>query len=99
MKFSTQDLLSDRDGPTPAEVGADTPDECRLTEELAFQDETRDEAAIVGDPEEVADKIRPHHEALGVTPVMAAVPRGGLGHNRVRRSVRLFADRVMPRFA
>lgn len=53
----------------------------------------------MGDPEEAADQIRPHHEALGVTPVMAAVPRGGLGHDRVRGSLRLFADRVMPRFA
>jgi alkanesulfonate monooxygenase SsuD/methylene tetrahydromethanopterin reductase-like flavin-dependent oxidoreductase (luciferase family) len=57
-----------------------------LTEEKAL-----DQAAIAGDPEEVADKIRMHHEG--------AFSRGGLAHAKVVRSMRLFAEKVMPRFA
>jgi alkanesulfonate monooxygenase SsuD/methylene tetrahydromethanopterin reductase-like flavin-dependent oxidoreductase (luciferase family) len=65
-----------------------------LTEEKAL-----DQAAIAGDAEEVADKIRLHHEALGVTHYMGAFSRGGLAHEKVTRSMRLFAEKVMPRFA
>ncbi|HXH84677.1 MAG TPA: LLM class flavin-dependent oxidoreductase [Candidatus Tectomicrobia bacterium] len=67
---------------------------------LSLSEETAlDQAAIVGDPEEVADKIRAHHEALGVTSFMGAFSRGGLAHDTVVRSMRLFAEKVMPRFA
>lgn len=65
-----------------------------LTEEKAL-----DLAAIAGDAEEVADKIRLHHEALGITHFMGAFSRGGLAHDKVTRSMRLFAEKVMPRFA
>ncbi|MGH7277847.1 MAG: LLM class flavin-dependent oxidoreductase [Candidatus Rokuibacteriota bacterium] len=65
-----------------------------LTEEQAL-----DQAAIVGDPEEVADKIRMHHESLGVAHVMGAFSRGGLAHAKVVTSMRLFAEKVMPRLA
>jgi len=47
----------------------------------------------------VADKIRLHHEALGITHFMGAFSRGGLAHDKVTRSMRLFAEKVMPRFA
>ena len=62
-------------------------------------DKALEDAAIVGDPEEVADKIRHHHEALGIDFFMGAFSRGGLPHDKVRRSLTLFADKVMPRFA
>ncbi len=65
-----------------------------LTEEKAL-----DPAAIEGDVEEVADKVRMHHEALGVTRYMGAFSRGGLAHDKVTRSMRLFAEKVIPRFA
>ena len=65
-----------------------------LTEEQAL-----DQAAIVGDAEEVADRVRMHHEALGVTHFMGAFSRGGVAHDKVLRSMRLFAEKVMPRFA
>ncbi len=65
---------------------------------LALSDERAlDEAAIVGDAEEVVDKIRAHGEALGVTHFMAAFSRGGLPHDAVVRSMRLFGEKVMPR--
>ena len=67
---------------------------------LSLADETAlEDAAIVGDPEEVADKIRQHHEVLGVDFFMGAFSRGGLPHEKVRRSLELFADKVMPQFA
>jgi alkanesulfonate monooxygenase SsuD/methylene tetrahydromethanopterin reductase-like flavin-dependent oxidoreductase (luciferase family) len=65
-----------------------------LADEKALED-----AAIIGDPEEVADKIRQHHEALGVDFFMGAFSRGGLPHEKARRSLELFADKVMPRFS
>ena len=52
-----------------------------------------------GDPEEVADKIRMHQEALGIDFMMGAFSRGGLAHEKVRRSLKLFGEKVMPRFA
>ena len=67
---------------------------------LALSDEKAlDEATISGDPEEVADKIRQHHEALGITYFMASFNRGGIPHDRIVRSMRLFGEKVMPRFA
>ena len=57
-----------------------------------------EQAAICGDPEEVADKIRQHHEALGVTYFMGSFNRGGIPHDRIVRSMRLFGEKVMPRF-
>jgi natural product biosynthesis luciferase-like monooxygenase protein len=67
---------------------------------LALSDEKAvDQAAIVGDPEEVADKIRAHHEALGVTFFMGSFSRGGIPHAKVVQSMRLFGEKVMPRFA
>jgi natural product biosynthesis luciferase-like monooxygenase protein len=64
-----------------------------LADEKALED-----AAIVGDPEEVADKIRRHHETLGVDFFMGAFSRGGVPHAQVQRSLELFADKVMPQF-
>lgn len=67
---------------------------------LALSDEQAlDQAAIVGDAGEVADRLRAHHEALGVTHFMGAFSRGGIPHEAVARSMRLFAEQVMPRLA
>ena len=63
-----------------------------LSEEQAL-----DQAAIVGEPEEVADKIRQHADALGITYFMGAFSRGGLPQEAVRQSLRLFGEKVMPR--
>ena len=65
-----------------------------LSEEKALE-----QAAIVGDAEEVADKIRLHQEALGIDFMMGAFSRGGLAHDKVRHSLKLFGEKVMPRFA
>jgi alkanesulfonate monooxygenase SsuD/methylene tetrahydromethanopterin reductase-like flavin-dependent oxidoreductase (luciferase family) len=63
------------------------------------EDKALEQAAIAGDPEEVADKIRQHQEALGIDFMMGAFSRGGLSHEKVRRSLKLFGEKVMPRFA
>jgi natural product biosynthesis luciferase-like monooxygenase protein len=67
---------------------------------LALSDEKAlEQAAICGDPEEVADKIRQHREALGITYLMGSFNRGGVPHDRIVRSMRLFGEKVMPQFA
>lgn len=63
-----------------------------LTDEQAL-----DQAAIVGDPEEVVDKLRAHHEALGVDNFMGSFSRGMVDQAKVLRSMRLFGEKVMPR--
>jgi natural product biosynthesis luciferase-like monooxygenase protein len=65
-----------------------------LTDEQAL-----DHAAIVGDAEEVADKIRAHHEALGITYFMGSFSRGMIDSAAILRSMRLFGEKVLPRFA
>ncbi len=94
--FRTQaDLISDPAGVPPAQYTFYR----RVRENLlALGEETAlDQAAIAGAPDEVADKIRMHVEALGVTHFMGAFSRGGLGHDKVMRSMRLFAEKVIPR--
>ena len=63
------------------------------------EDKALDQAAICGDPEEVADSLREHHEKLGITYVMGAFNRGGVPHDRILRSMRLFGEKVIPRLA
>ena len=66
---------------------------------LALTDEQAlDQAAIVGDPEEVADKVRAHHEALGITHLMGSFSRGMVDEAKVLRSMRLFGEKVLPHF-
>jgi len=94
--FRTQaDLIADPAGAPPDQYRFYR----RVRENLlSLSDEVAlDQAAIVGDPEEVADKIRAHAEALDVTYFMGAFSRGGLPHEKVTHSMRLFAEKVMPR--
>jgi natural product biosynthesis luciferase-like monooxygenase protein len=96
--FQTQaDLISDPDGVPPEQYRFYR----RVRENLLALSEEKalEQAAIAGDPEEVADRLRQHHEALGVTYVMGAFSRGGLAQDKVRRSLVLFAEKVMPRLA
>lgn len=96
--FRTQaDLIADPTGAPPEQYRFYK----RVRENLLSLSEEKalDQAAIVGDPEEVADKIRMHQEALGVDYLMGAFSRGGLAHDKVLRSMRLFGEKVMPRFA
>jgi len=40
-----------------------------------------------------------HREALDVTHFMGAFSRGGLAHDKIVRSMRLFAEKVLPKVA
>jgi natural product biosynthesis luciferase-like monooxygenase protein len=67
---------------------------------LAMTDkQALDQAAIVGDPEEVTDKLRAHQEALGISYFMGAFSRGMADESKVLRSMRLFGEKVLPRLA
>ncbi|MCP3913296.1 MAG: LLM class flavin-dependent oxidoreductase [Actinomycetia bacterium] len=50
-----------------------------------------------GTPEQVADRIVTYAEAAGVSHWMAEMKFGGLSHEETMRSMRLFAEEVMPR--
>ena len=53
---------------------------------------------IVGSPETVTRQIQEYAD-VGVTGMMLWLTWGGNDAARVRRSMRLFVDEVMPRFA
>ena len=52
--------------------------------------------AIVGSPETVRDKIAFWQRELGVGNILMGCQMGGLSHDATRRSMRLFAEEVMP---
>lgn len=96
--FRTQaDLIAEPVGAPPAQYKFYR----RVRENLLSltDDKALEQAAIAGAPDEVADKIRMHVETLGVTHFMGAFSRGGLAHEKVVRSMRLFAEKVIPRVA
>ena len=52
-----------------------------------------------GTPEAVAEKIHGFREDLGITGISVDVnPGGQIPHDRVMKSVRLLADKVIPQF-
>ena len=59
-----------------------------------------DEFAAVGTPDQVSEKLNKFKLMYGPDEVMCWVNIGGmLSHNEVKRSMRLFAEEVMPRFS
>ncbi|MBI4611519.1 MAG: LLM class flavin-dependent oxidoreductase [Candidatus Rokubacteria bacterium] len=71
----------------------------RRLEALAY-DEVLDQLVVYGTPEAVADKLLALREAIGFTTLSAWMNMGGhIPHERVLRSMRLFAERVIPRLA
>jgi alkanesulfonate monooxygenase SsuD/methylene tetrahydromethanopterin reductase-like flavin-dependent oxidoreductase (luciferase family) len=60
-------------------------------------DNLLEEALIIGSPETVAGKIA-QLEQIGVGEVVCWMNFGGIPPDKVRRSMRLFAQEVMPRF-
>ena len=61
-------------------------------------DEVLKELAVYGTPEAVADRLIELREALGYSTLSVWMNSGGqVPHERVMRSMRLFAERVMPR--
>jgi len=67
----------------------------RSTKQEALVDSYR-ESNIWGDPERILDKLRERRELLGDFVLAVSPSYGGMSFEDVRRSLRLFADRVMP---
>jgi hypothetical protein len=53
---------------------------------------------LFGNPDAVARKIKWMRDELGVRYVMCWMNMGGLEHDKVLRSMELFATEVVPRF-
>lgn len=68
---------------------------------LTMRYETVDEMmAVFGDPEYCVDRIAELRERFGFSRLVCWFEAGGLtGHENILASMRLFAERVMPRFA
>ncbi|MEX0683085.1 MAG: LLM class flavin-dependent oxidoreductase [Dehalococcoidia bacterium] len=60
--------------------------------------ETRQELMLFGSPDTVARRVEWLREELGVNYALCWMNMGGLEHERVLRSMQLFAREVMPRF-
>ena len=52
----------------------------------------------IGDADHVADRVKWLRDDCGVTSIISNMSPGGLEHERVARSMELFAARVLPRF-
>jgi alkanesulfonate monooxygenase SsuD/methylene tetrahydromethanopterin reductase-like flavin-dependent oxidoreductase (luciferase family) len=61
-------------------------------------DEVLAEHAIVGDPDFVTDKLKWIEENTGTKHFMCWTRIGGLKHERVCKSLKMFAEHVMPQF-
>jgi len=55
------------------------------------------ETVLFGSPERIVDRVREMEEA-GVGELLCWMNFGGLSHERVKRSMRLLAEKVMPHF-
>lgn len=56
----------------------------------------RQQRAIFGEPSYCIDRIQEMRETLGIQQLMGWMNIGGMPHEKVQRSMRLFADRVLP---
>jgi alkanesulfonate monooxygenase SsuD/methylene tetrahydromethanopterin reductase-like flavin-dependent oxidoreductase (luciferase family) len=62
-------------------------------------EEARREKVVVGTPDQVTDRLQELREELSLDGILAEINCGGLiPHDRVRASLRLLCDRVVPRF-
>jgi alkanesulfonate monooxygenase SsuD/methylene tetrahydromethanopterin reductase-like flavin-dependent oxidoreductase (luciferase family) len=53
---------------------------------------------MLGTPESVSDQIAEYREYTGIDNIICWFNCGGQPHEQVRRSMELFAGKVMPRF-
>ena len=53
---------------------------------------------LAGDPERVADSIRKWREEAGLTTISGTFYFGGMPHDMALKNIRLFADKVLPKF-
>jgi alkanesulfonate monooxygenase SsuD/methylene tetrahydromethanopterin reductase-like flavin-dependent oxidoreductase (luciferase family) len=62
-------------------------------------DAIRQERAVFGEPSYCLERLQEIRDTLGVQQIMAWMNIGGMPHDKVLRSMRLFAERVMPALA
>jgi alkanesulfonate monooxygenase SsuD/methylene tetrahydromethanopterin reductase-like flavin-dependent oxidoreductase (luciferase family) len=53
---------------------------------------------LAGDPERVADTIRKWTQDIGLTTISGTFHFGGMPQEMAMKNIRLFADKVMPKF-
>ena len=53
---------------------------------------------IAGDPQRCVDTIQKWREAVGLTVISGTFQFGGMPHEMALKSIRFFAERVMPQF-
>jgi alkanesulfonate monooxygenase SsuD/methylene tetrahydromethanopterin reductase-like flavin-dependent oxidoreductase (luciferase family) len=70
--------------------------ESRRRLETLTYDAIRRERAIFGEPSYCLERLHQIREVLGAQQIMAWMNIGGLPHDKVIRSMRLFAERVLP---
>lgn len=95
---------------TFARVVARSPDPTKVPEVYRFYAKAKgnleavsfeqlyDEVVLFGDPERVTEKLARLREELGLTYLIAWMNIGGMENATVQRSMRLFAEKVIPRF-
>ena len=71
----------------------------KAPEPAYFDAELAKRHLIVGDAARCVETLKYWQETLGLTAVSLQVHYGGMPHERALRSIRLFAERVMPAFA
>jgi alkanesulfonate monooxygenase SsuD/methylene tetrahydromethanopterin reductase-like flavin-dependent oxidoreductase (luciferase family) len=54
---------------------------------------------IAGTPDQVADRLRQFYEQCGCANILMMMHAGPMAEDRVRASIRRFAEDVMPRLA
>jgi alkanesulfonate monooxygenase SsuD/methylene tetrahydromethanopterin reductase-like flavin-dependent oxidoreductase (luciferase family) len=87
-----------RDGATGAAAAARVERSEKLRE--ITYDEVLEDYAVYGTPEAVADRLLALREELGLTTISAWMNAGSLiPHERIVTSMRLFAERVIPRLS
>ena len=87
-----------RDGATGAAAAARAERSEKLRE--ITYDEVLEDYAVYGTPEAVADRLLALREELGLTTISAWMNAGSLiPHERIVTSMRLFAERVIPRLS
>src|SRR4029079_13314590 len=63
----------------------------------AADDVMRSGRWIIGDPDDCVQQISQFRERLGVNHMVFAMPRYDSGQEKIRRSMRLLGERVLPR--
>ena len=86
-----------RDGRLPASYAAWSK-RAPVLSAMSFEQLVEQGIVLVGSPETVADVIRRHQEQIPLAVLVCVMQIGPMPHEMVSRSMRMFADRVMPGF-